>query len=200
MNYKNLNDFELLEYVNSNDENATNLLYEKYKPLIEKQARKLLVYSKYNNGYDLNDLIQEGLLGLSNAIKTYTDNKETSFFTYAKTCIERRQLSLVTGSFRMKNRMLNQALPLDSDEIDEKGITDYIGDNESNPENILTDIESSKELERRISNVLTDFERQVFELKINGFTYTEIADILDKDPKQIDNAIQRIKCKIKEII
>lgn len=199
MNYKDYNDYELLSYINENEE-SNELIYEKYRPLIEKSAKKFLKYSKYN-GLDLNDLVQEGFIGLNKAIKSFNDAKDTSFYTYAKTLIERNQISSLIGSNRLKHKFLNESIPLDISVSEDENIDlgDLIGDNKNNPENVITDIESSNNLIERINEVLTDFERQVFHLKISGFNYIEIAELLEKDSKQIDNAIQRIKTKIKNI-
>ena len=142
MNYKEYNDYELLSYVNDNDEEATEIIYNKYQPLIEQSARKYLRYSKYA-GLELNDLIQEGLLGLNRAISTFNDSKETSFYTYAKTCIERKQISALIGSQRLKHKFLNESIPFEQYDKDDEiiDISDLIVDNSNNPENILSDIE-----------------------------------------------------------
>ena len=199
MNYRDYNDYELLSVVND-DEESTELIYKKYKPLIEKNAKKFLKYSRYN-GLEINDLIQEGYIGLNKAIKSFNDSKETSFFTYAKTLIERNQISTLIGSNRLKHKFLNESVPLDVTvgEDDNIDLKDLIGDNKTNPESVLTDIEEINDLIEKINEVLTDFERQVFHLKIAGFDYMEISDLLSKEPKQIDNAIQRIKSKIKNM-
>lgn len=200
MNYKEINDYELLSYINDNNEEASEIIYNKYKPLIEKNANKLLKYCRYN-GLELNDLIQEGMLGLSKAIETFNDSKDTTFYTYAKTCIERKQLTAIIGSQRQKHKLLNESIPFESyDNVEEqvKTIEPMLIDNSYNPENVIFDFESGSELYNNILKVLTDFEMQVFELKASGFTYIEIAEMLDKDKKQIDNAIQRIKAKIRE--
>ena len=199
MNYRDYNDYELLSAISDNEE-GIELIYKKYKPLIEKNAKRFFKYSRYN-GLEINDLIQEGYIGLNNAIKTFNDSKETSFFTYAKTLIERKQISSLIGSSRLKHKFLNESIPLDltvgqDENIDLK---DLIGDNKSNPESLLTDMEEISTLIEKIDDQLTDFERQVFHLKISGFTYNEIAEILEKETKQIDNAIQRIKSKIKNL-
>lgn len=201
MNYKDYNDFELLSYVNDNNEEATEIIYNKYRPIIEQNAKRLLKYSRYT-GLELNDLIQEGLLGLNRAITTFDETKDTSFFTYAKTCIERKQISALIGSQRLKHKFLNESLPFEIYDKDQEPIDigDLIGNNASNPENIMEDIEDSNNLIEKINSVLTDFEKQVFNLKATGFNYVEIAGLLEKDRKQIDNAIQRIKNKIKDMI
>ena len=200
MDYRELNDFELVSYVRENSEEANELLYDKYKPLIEKNARRLLKYCNYN-GLELNDLIQEGMLGLSRAIDTFNDSKEASFYTYAKKCIERKQLSAIISSQRQKHKLLNESVSFemyDKEETEVKTVDSWLIDNSYNPETVMFDYENSHELIERIGKILTDFELQVFELKLAGFSYIEISEILDKDKKQIDNAIQRIKAKIRD--
>lgn len=202
MNYKDVNDYELVYYVRDNNEEASAILYDKYKPLIEKNARKLLKYCNYN-GLELNDLIQEGMLGLSKAIESFSESKEASFYTYAKTCVERRQLTAIIASQRQKHKLLNESVSFeayDDDATSVKTVDAMLVDNSYNPESIMFDYENSTELMEKVSRVLTNFELQVFELKISGFTYIEISEILDKDKKQIDNAIQRIKFKIKDAL
>lgn len=200
MNYKDYNDFELLSYVSENNEEASEVLFEKYHPLINATANRLFCYCK-NTGLEINDLTQEGMLGLNLAITSFDNDKEASFYTYAKKCIERKMISLVVGARRLKHKFLNESLSLElSDEETKTYIVEKnLEDNSYNPEEILLNTESVEELIKEVSSTLTDFEVQVFELKLNGFEYKEIAEILDKDTKSIDNALQRIKSKIKKI-
>ena len=202
MNYKEVNDYELVSYIRDNNEDASEILYDKYKPLIEKNARRLLKYCKYN-GLEINDLIQEGMLGLSKAIESFSDSKEASFYTYAKTCIERRQLTAIIASQRQKHKLLNESISFeayDDDTTNVNTVDAMLVDNSYNPEALMYDYENSTEFVDKVSKILTNFEMQVFELKISGFSYIEISEILDKSKKQIDNAIQRIKYKIKDAL
>lgn len=200
MNYRDYNDFELLSYVSDNNEEASEVLFEKYRPLINATANRLYYYCK-NTGLEINDLVQEGLLGLNMAITSFNENKETGFYTYAKKCIERKMISLVVSARRLKHKFLNESLSLENnDESFQSYICEKnLEDNSYNPESILLNTESAQELISEVNKHLTDFEVQVFELKINGFEYKEIAEILDKDTKSIDNALQRIKSKIRKI-
>lgn len=200
MNYKDYNDFELLSYVSDNNEEASEVLFEKYRPLINATANRLYYYCK-NTGLEINDLIQEGMLGLNLAINSFDNEKETSFYTYAKKCIERRIISVIVSSRRLKHKFLNESLSFEvNDEVSQSFIHEKnLEDNSYNPEEILVNSESFEELIKEVSSHLTEFEVQVFELKLNGFDYKEIAEILDKDTKSIDNALQRIKVKIKRI-
>ena len=197
MDYRNYNDSELLSYVNESEE-ANEIIYKKYEPLINSLARKMYKYCT-NSGLELNDLIQEGMLGLSNAITHFSEQKDTTFYTFAKTCIERKIISTIVSTKRLKNKILNESLSLDShDEDNSVGLEVFISDNENNPERLIVDNENESELIKTIKLSLTDFENQVFDLKINNFNYKEIAEILDKKPKAIDNALQRIRIKVKE--
>lgn len=200
MNYRDYNDFELLSYVSDNNEEASEVLFEKYRPLINATANRLYYYCK-NTGLEINDLIQEGMLGLNLAINSFDNDKETSFYTYAKKCIERRIISVIISSRRLKHKFLNESLSFEiNDEVSQSFVHEKnLEDNSYNPEEILVNSESFEELVKEVSSHLTEFEVQVFELKLNGFDYKEIAEILDKDTKSIDNALQRIKLKIKRI-
>lgn len=201
MNYRDYNDNELLSYVSENNEEASEIIYKKYLPLITTIARKMSMYVK-NTGVEINDLIQEGMLGLSNAINEYSDDKNTIFYTFAKTCIERKIITAVTAARRLKHRPLNDSVPLEASKVTDDNqvfLDEVIGDNKDNPENMLLDSESFNEIICVAKKELTDFEMQVFELRISDFGYKEIAEILEKDIKAIDNALQRIKSKLKKI-
>ena len=178
MRYDDINDYEVLSMVADN-EDATELLFKKYKPLIIGLAKK--VYSLVqNNGFDLNDLVQEAMIGFSTAINTFDENKDTTFFTYAKTCIERRLYSLVKAASRYKHQLLNESYSVEDLATDSRSIENLLEDTTSNPENRLIDSENTKELINNIRKTLTSLESAVFELKISGFTYKEIAEILAK--------------------
>ena len=199
MNYKEYNDYEILNYINDADQNAIDLMYKKYEPLIISTAKKMFRNNK-NTGFELSDLVQEGMLGLQDAIDTFNENAEATFYTYAAICIKRKMLSFITSANRMKKKVLNDAISLDiTDESGDNKNIEYLFKNDDiNPENILIGEESQNELFKMTSNKLTDNELQVFELKVNGFDYKEIAQILDKTPKQVDNTLQRIKLKLKK--
>lgn len=183
----------------ADNEDATELLFKKYKPLIVGLAKKIY-NNNQNTGFDLNDLIQEGMIGFSTAINTFDENKDTTFFTYAKTCIERRLISLIKSASRLKHQILNESYSVEDLAQDNKSLENLLEDSTSNPENKIIDDENTNELIRNIQKQLTPLESAVFELKISGFTYREIADILDKDSKSIDNAISRIKTKVQKYL
>lgn len=196
MDYTKYNDSELLSYIREQNEEANELMFIKYKPLINSISKKY--YPKCSaRGLEMSDLIQEGMIGLSYAIISFKDSKDTSFYTYAKTCIERKILSTVLGTERLKNKILNESISFESGN-DESNILDFLGDDSINPEKMVVSRESINELYDLAKKILTDLEEQVFELKASGFNYKEIADILGLEPKMIDNALQRIKNKLKK--
>lgn len=197
MNYRDYNDFELLSYIAENNEDANEIIFKKYEPLINSIANKMYRYCK-NSGLEINDLIQEGRLGLNEAINSYSSNKNTAFYTYARTCIERNIITMVVQTKRLKNKFLNESISLEFTEDEKYKLDSIVSDNKLNPEKQILDYESEKEIIDNIKSVLTDFEQQVFDLKLSSFSYKEIAELLDKDSKSIDNAIQRIRIKAKE--
>lgn len=201
MNYKDYNDYELINYVREKDEIASDILFKKYEPLIVTYASKMYPYCRYN-GIEMSDLIQEGMLGLNLAINNFKENSDNLFYTFAKKCVERKMISLIIKSRRQKHKILNESLSLDYTLDDDKvgDLVSILKDNSLNPEEIVIEGDSEENLLKKIKSTLTDTEESVFELKIAGFDYKEIAEILDKTPKSIDNTIQRIKNKCKEII
>lgn len=200
MNYKEYNDNELLYYVYENNEEAVEIVYKKYEPLIYNLAHRMINYCK-NSGIEINDLIQEGMLGLSKAMEQYKDSKDASFYTFAKTCIERKMISATVAAKRQKHKILNDSLSIETTDDDGNMIYEsLLSDEKTNPEQMMLDLEQEQNLLKNAKEVLTTFELQVFELKMNGFNYKEISEILDRDIKSIDNALQRIKNKLKNQI
>ena len=200
MKYRDYNDYELLSYIAEQNEDAEEILYEKYKPIIVSFGKKVFPYVA-NTGLELNDLVQEGMLGLNQAMKYYDDHKENSFYTFAKTCIERKILTLVTTQRRQKHRILNESLSIDTANPEKTyGMEAFLKDTSTDPEVVLISKEREEQLIEKVHQVLTNFEDEVFTLRMNQFSYQEISAILDKDKKSIDNALQRIRIKIKKIL
>lgn len=193
--YKDYNDYELISYVHENNEEANNIVIEKYQPLIHMISNKMYKHAK-NSGLELNDLIQEGLIALNDAVNSFTEDKDACFYTYAKTCIERRIISTIISSQRQKHKILNESLSYDS--LEDPAYNFLKDDN--NPLDIVISSDEEMKIEERIKSKLTPFEMQVFDLMVAGFSYKEISDMLNKDIKSIDNAIQRIRNKSRDIL
>ncbi len=196
MNYKEFNDYELLDQIYSCSEEANEILLYKYRPLIVSLAKKYIKNSK--GGFDLNDFIQEGLLALNDAINSFRDELDANFGTYAKLCIERKMNNLIKSSKTYKNKILNEYVSLEDDL--EKPIDLYLADNSNNPSDMIIDFEAEKDLIEKLKNSLSEKEKEVLEYKLKGFKVKEIAEILNRDIKSIDNCVQRIKLKFKKII
>lgn len=194
--YENLNDYELLDQVADN-EFATETLFEKYKPLIYGIAKKAY-YTHQNTGLEMNDLIQEGMIGFSIAINTFDDQKKTTFFTYARTCIMRRVNSTIVAANRLKHQILNESISVEILDSETNTDNQILSDTKNNPESLLIENENVQEIKKIIDSELTEFEKKVCDLKTSGLDYKEIAEILNKTPKSIDNAFSRIKAKIQK--
>lgn len=196
---KQYNDYELLYLISESSEDATNLLYEKYKEIADLKIKKYLKYGSIR-GLDYNDLFQEGMIGLSEAIRDFRNEKDVKFSTFANLCIERQIHSALKKAGRMKHKFLNESMSLDvgEDENDRPWIESLFDKKEKDPSEILEQLENSDALQQRIREELTDFEQQVLELKLGNFDYKEIAELLGKSYKSVDSAMQRIKMKLKK--
>lgn len=196
MKYRDMNDNELLYYVSEGIEEAYDVLFKKYDSLINNAAAKMLKHCK-GTGIEFSDLIQEGMVGLSNAVNNFDENKEASFYTYAKMCIERNIISYVICQRRSKHRFLNESVSYENNDENYK-YEAVMTDNTFNPEEQVILKEQTKLLYDKVSKRLTETEIEVFELKQSGFNYKEIARILNKSDKSVDNTLTRIKAKLKE--
>ncbi len=201
--YKTLTDEEIIERIRKQDSDAVDYLLEKYKNAVRQKAKALFII-----GGDRDDLIQEGMIGLYKAIRDYDKTKNASFSYFADLCISRQIYDAIKASNRKKNLPLNTYISFNSpvknsfsDNEDMLSIIDIIyQDVNSNPEELLIDKERTcmieYELERRLSNL----EKEVLKLFVVGMKYTEIAAVLNKEPKSIDNALQRIRAKLNALI
>ena len=198
MNYKTINDNELVLLAREKNEDAINILYEKYKPLITKKCSNYFKYVK-DKGIEFNDLTQECLIGFEESIRNYKQENDTLFYTFTSICMDRQIITLIKKVNRDKNKFLNEAISIESCLEENSTLLDKIEDNSYNPElDVIGDIEY-QELYNKIIKVLTNFEECVFNLKLQGFDYDEISNILDKETKSVYNAVGRIKDKIKEL-
>ena len=195
------NDNELLYLISENNEDAKDIFYDRYKDIIEIKAKK---YAKFltSKGYELNDLIQEGMIGLSQAIVDYKEQKNVQFSTFANICIDRQMFSFIRNITRDKHRILNDSISIDTTtDTSGRPLIDLLFDDKNiNPEESFIEMEEKNELFNQIKEVLTESEYNVFELRMQGFTYKEIAVLLNITPKAVDGSISRIKNKVQNII
>lgn len=196
--YKSMTDDELVVLAQSGDNTALETVLVRYQPLVYKKSRPY-----YLAGGDDDDVIQEGLIGLYKAVISFDKSKFPLFNVFAGVCIERRIMSAVKKASRIKHNPLNSYVSLsDTDTTANIELTGAAVDNAdtSNPETIFIEREDMSGLEGKINNALSPFEMQVFMYHFNGHSYKETAQILDRDVKAIDNAMQRIKKKLENVL
>lgn len=197
--YDDYNDNELIYLIYDFNEDANRILHEKYYKIIKIKVAKYRALAK-RIGLDTCDLMQEGLLGLEEAINNYRDNKDMKFSSFANMCIERQILSVLNYHSRKKHAFLNDSCSIDVE--DEKGRTmlDYSLKSDIDPLMMMEKEEEKNSIYDLMTKDLSKLEKEVFELKLNGLDYREIARLLNKSYKSIDSALQRIRVKLKKIL
>ena len=179
MNYKNINDYELLYYVKENDDEALNTLFVKYDPIINKLSNKY--YKKYKYiGITYDDLVQEARIGLMNSIKNF-DDEQSMFYSFTLLCIERQLINYTKSYNRLKN------YPLNTSSIN-ISIKDSFVDNRKIDE-ILLENEKYFECKNSLNHKLS----VVYELRYNGFSFKDIASLLDIPRSTVDGRISLIR-------
>ncbi len=199
MDYKELNDNELVYLCAESNEEAANILISKYKNCILMTLKEYL--KEYNIiGVEIADLYQEGLIGLIHAINTFDKEKDVTFYTYANACIKTSLISAMRQTFRKKNRILNNSYSLDN-LIEDSNYSFYelFKDYSNDPDRIISQKEDEKDLINKIKSKLSKNEIVVFELKLKGLSNKEICSLIDKDKKYVENTMFRINKKYKEL-
>lgn len=186
--YDQCSDEELIVRLQKGEKEISDYLMEKYKEFVRKKARAV-----YLIGGETDDLIQEGMIGLFKAVQDYRSEKETSFRTFAGLCIDRQLYSAIQSSNRQKHLPLNSYVSLSQAGEAE----DLEGRWSENPEAVVIDQERTRILKEEIKKVLSPMENKVLAYYMQGYGYVKIAKLLGKNPKSIDNALQRIRGKIR---
>ncbi len=197
--FSKLSENDIIKIAQSGNDDAMTFLMEKYKSLVRQKARPLFLI-----GGDKDDLVQEGMIGLYKAICSYIPEKEASFKTFAELCISRYIYSAIKVSNRMKNQPLNTYISIYAPAFSVNNESSEIGfmidqeleAAEKNPEDIVISKESAVSALEQLFKSLSKMEKQVLNKYLNGMTYQEIAVQMNKTPKSIDNALQRIKTKL----
>ena len=187
------NDYELVSLAKEGNEDAINIIYKKYKPIIVSKSKDAIVRANHH-GVEISDIMQEGYIGLEEAINDFSEDDNTSFYTFAVLCINRQIINYLRKTTGCRDKALNDAVAID-DYIDH-----FVMKDDFNTEFSFIAKESEKGIIKKIKDDMTEFENNVFELKMNGYNFDEIADNLNKDIKSIYNTFQRIKAKIKRIL
>ena len=186
------NDFELISLARDKNEEAMKIIYDKYKPIIISKAKDL--YGIVNHhGVELNDLIQEGYIGLDNAINGFSESDNVTFYTFATLCIERQIITFIRKVSGNKNKLLNDAINIDNS-------MEHLFRDELDIEKLFISYEDYDETIVLLKKSLSSFEKTIFEYKMDGYSNSEIANMTNKDIKVIYNTVNRIKNKLKNII
>ena len=189
--FDNISDEELIARLRDGETIIEDYLMEKYKGLVRQKARAMFLI-----GGDTDDLIQEGMIGLFKAVRDFQPGREATFATFARMCIDRQIYSAIQNSNRQKHLPLNSYVSLNQED-ESSPIWEL---SVENPEEIIIDQETTRDLQQKISDYLSPMENKVLDLYLKGEGYVEIGRILGKSPKSIDNALQRIRAKIREVI
>lgn len=192
--YSMMADEEIIELIRQGRDEAMDYLLYKYKNVVRIKARTMFLI-----GGDNDDLIQEGMIGLYKAIRDYQVDREASFAGFASMCISRQIYTAVAGSNRKKHSPLNSYVSF-SGISEEEPVPVQSGIREVNPEALLIDKETVDYLTEKIQSRLSKFEKEVLHMYMEGVGYVEIAERMDKKPKAIDNALQRIRNKVNEVV
>lgn len=193
--YLNLSDEDIIKLIKNGDEQALSFLLDRYKELVNIKVSKY-----YMIGAEKDDTVQEGMIGLFKAIKSFDVTKQNSFKTFANICVERQLITAIKSSNRQKHMPLNTYLSLnnsayENDDNDEELINTFDSKTIEDPLDTVMKKEYFEEIEHSIDKTLSGFEKQVLNRYVKGESYVEIARRLDAPVKSVDNAIQRIRKK-----
>ena len=201
MTYETMSDEELIQSLRDGDGQVIDYIIENYKDLVRRKAGSMFIL-----GADKEDLIQEGMIGLYKAVRDYDTGRDASFATFADLCVSRQMYKAVEAQNRKKHAPLNSYVSIYEDdaakgEEGSGGISQMLlAEAGLSPEDVVIDKEQAENLEKKIYEGLSDLERQVLNLRLTGIEYTDIAKILGRDAKSTDNALSRIKVKVRKML
>lgn len=197
--FANLADEEIIIYAQNGDNGALEYVINKYKNFVRAKARTYFLI-----GADREDIIQEGMIGLYKAIRDFDMGKQASFRAFAELCITRQIITAIKTATRQKHIPLNSYVSLNKpvfDEDSDKTLLDILGQGKVvDPEEMIINRENYVGMESRIGELLSTLEWDVLSLYLDGKSYQEIAEELDKQVKSIDNALQRVKRKLEKFL
>nr|WP_208416555.1 RNA polymerase sporulation sigma factor SigH [Thalassobacillus devorans] len=194
-----MEDEEIIERINEGHSQALDYLINKYKNFVRAKARTYFLI-----GADREDIVQEGMIGLYKAIRDYKEDKLSSFKAFAELCVTRQIITAIKTATRQKHIPLNSYVSLDKpiyDEESDRTLLDVIaGSKAIDPQELIVNKEKFDDMEDKISELLSDLERKVLTLYLDGRSYQEISAELDRHVKSIDNALQRVKRKLEKYL
>lgn len=193
--YEGMEDEEVIALYRQGDLIAQEYLISKYKNFVRSKARSYFLI-----GADKEDIIQEGMIGLYKAIRDYRDDKQSSFRAFADLCITRQIITAIKTATRQKHIPLNSYVSLNKpifDEESDRTLLDVIsGIHIADPEEIVINQEQMEDIEIKMGELLSSLEMEVLTYYLEGKSYQEIAETLERHVKSIDNALQRVKRKL----
>ncbi|HJV30729.1 MAG TPA: RNA polymerase sporulation sigma factor SigH [Bacillales bacterium] len=194
-----LEDEEIVDLVHSGDGEALDYLIYKYRNFVRAKARSYFLI-----GADKEDIVQEGMIGLYKAIRDFREDKLTSFKAFAELCITRQIITAIKTATRQKHIPLNSYVSLDKpiyDEESDRTLMDILsGARVLDPEELIINQEELDNIEIKMAELLSDLERKVLALYLDGQSYQEISEELNRHVKSIDNALQRVKRKLERYL
>jgi len=197
-NFASFSDEKLAVLAQQGNDRALDYLLSKYRVFVRNKS-----LSYYIAGADRDDIVQEGMIGLFKAVRDFSSGRGVSFKTFADVCVTRQIITAVKNANRQKHAPLNFYVSLNkpvSDEDENSTIADMVGfAQNSNPEEIIINKEKVDSLGSEMSRILSQFELLVLSLYLQGYSYTSIGKAIGKEPKSIDNALQRIKRKFEKL-
>jgi len=197
--YEQLEDEMIVELVHQGDSEALDYLIHKYKNFVRAKARSYFLV-----GADREDIVQEGMIGLYKAIRDFKEEKQSSFKAFAELCITRQMITAIKMATRQKHIPLNCYVSLDKPIYEDdcaRTLMDVLsGTKMTNPEELIINREEFDHIEGKMTELLSDLERKVLLLYLEGRSYQEISEELNRHVKSIDNALQRVKRKLEKYI
>lgn len=193
--FARLSDEEMVELIHLGNSDVLDFLITKFQPIVRMKARTYFII-----GGDREDIVQEGMIGLYKAIRDFRPDRLSSFKVFAELCITRQIITAIKTATRQKHIPLNTSVSLDKpmyDEDQERTLLDIIsGSTLDDPEDLMIHKENFSFMEEEMSKVLSGLEKEVLTLYLEGQSYREISEVLNRQVKSIDNALQRIKRKL----
>jgi RNA polymerase sporulation-specific sigma factor len=196
--YELQSDTDLVRLAQAGNSKAQNTILEKYQEFVRLKARSYFLI-----GADHEDIIQEGMIGLYKAIRDYREDREASFKAFAEICITRQIITAIKTATRQKHTPLNSYIslnnPVGDSQDPDRVVMDFLAsDKTQDPAEVVISIEEAQSIKENFGTMLSDLETDVLRLYIEGRSYQDIADSLDRHVKSIDNALQRIKRKVEQ--
>ena len=196
--FEQLADEEIVALAQNGDDDALTFLLDKYKNFVRSKARSYFLI-----GADHEDIVQEGMIGLFKAIRDFKSTRLSSFRAFAELCVKRQIITAIKTATRQKHFPLNSYVSLNKplyDEESDRTLLDVIEGRVTNPEDLFICQEELERIRNEISTTLSPLEQQVLAAFLNGKSYQEIAEMLDRHVKSIDNALQRVKRKLTKML